>query len=284
MEWYFFGNYGGVKNEYKNREIQRVNKRTSGEKRWAQQWLEEDTITYKFSEVRRVNPKVNTVCNMIEEVRRKHRQVTIEGEERPELVELAGGEYKVTEEIKDMGRSLGKKGNKEEEEEEIIFTNTTPTVESEPTATNGRVRVTMALGSGSKRREHLRIINNCRSAQELNERTALMRTWRVEIRHEQEEDTVRGDGFCGYAAMTNIIRGVERKLDMRNRQDRLEVGITIREMISKASGSITKGWRRINELARNHKERAEGAYEELMKEATHFLSHEGLISDFWMHD
>ena len=157
-------------------------------------------------------------------------------------------------------------------------------MESEPTATNGRVRVTMALGSGSKRREHLRIINNCRTTQELNERTALMRIWRVEIKHEQVEDTVRGDGFCGYAAMTNIIRGVERKLDMRNRQDRLEVGITIREMISKASGSIRKKWRRINELARNHKERAEGAYEELMKEATHFLSHEGLISDFWMHD
>ena len=71
---------------------------------------------------------------------------------------------------------------------------------------------------------------------------------------------------------------------MRNREDRLEVGMTIREMISKAPGSIRKGWRRINKVARNHKERAEGAYEELMKEATHFLSHEGLISDFWMND
>ena len=40
----------------------------------------------------------------------------------------------------------------------------------------------------------------------------------------------------------------------------------------------------MNALARNHKERAEGAHEELMKEAIHFLSHQGLIADLWMHD
>ena len=84
--------------------------------------------------------------------------------------------------------------------------------------------------------------------------------------------------------MTNIIRGIERKLDMRLRQDRLEVGMTIREMISKAPGSIRPGWRTMNALARNHKERAEGAHEELMKENTHFLSHQGLTPDFWLHD
>ena len=40
----------------------------------------------------------------------------------------------------------------------------------------------------------------------------------------------------------------------------------------------------MNALDRNHKERAEGAHEELMKEATHFLSHQGSIADLWMHD
>jgi hypothetical protein len=95
---------------------------------------------------------------------------------------------------------------------------------------------------------------------------------------------VIGDGFCGYAAMTNIIRGVERKLDMRNRQDRLEVGMTIREMISKAQGNVRKGWKQIRHRDLNHKERAEGAYEELMKEESHFLSHKGLGAEYWMWD
>ena len=83
----------------------------------------------------------------------------------------------------------------EEEEEEITFTKIAPTRDKEPKATKGRVSVSMALGSGAKRREHLRIINNCKNIDELNSRTALMRIWRVEITHDQEEDEVRSDGF-----------------------------------------------------------------------------------------
>ena len=156
--------------------------------------------------------------------------------------------------------------------------------DKEPTAEVGRVKITMTLGSGSKRREHLRIINSCRTAQELNERTALLRIWRVEIKHDQGEDKVVGDGYCGYAAMTNIIRGVERKLDMRERQDRLEVGMTIREMMSKSGGSVRKGWKKLMHRDLNHKERAQGAYEELMKEEGHFLAHKGLGAEYWMWD
>ena len=65
-----FGNYGGVRNEHKNIDLHRENQRTSGEKKYLQKWLKEDTITYKFSEVRRVNAKINTVCNMIEGIRK----------------------------------------------------------------------------------------------------------------------------------------------------------------------------------------------------------------------
>ena len=70
IEWYFFGNYNWVRNEYKNVDLHRENQRTSGEEKYAQKWLEVDTITYKFSEVRRVNAKINTVCNMIEGIRK----------------------------------------------------------------------------------------------------------------------------------------------------------------------------------------------------------------------
>ena len=44
IEWYFFGNYGGTRNEYRNKDLHRENQRTSGEKRYAQKWLEEETI------------------------------------------------------------------------------------------------------------------------------------------------------------------------------------------------------------------------------------------------
>ena len=54
----------------------------------------------------------------------------------------------------------------------------------------GRVKISMALGSGAKRRENLRIINRCANTQELSDKTALLRIWRVEIKHKQEEDKV----------------------------------------------------------------------------------------------
>ena len=253
MEWYFFGNFGGERKKYENVDIGRVDKRVSGLKRYAQRWLEEDVITCEFKEVRRLNENVNSICNMIEEARK-----TIGRHGKGNREEVITGGIEIEREIRltenGKGIRIGvedqeNKGNEEEKgeensgekEEEIIFTAVTPTRDKEPTAMKGRVKVTMALGSGGKRREHLRIINSCKNAEELEARTALMRIWRVEITHEQEEDKVRADGFCGYAAMTDIIRGVERKLDMRLRRDRLEVGMAIREMINKAPGSIRSG-------------------------------------------
>ena len=69
----------GIRNEYGNIDVRREKKRTSGEKKYAQKWGEEGTITYKFAEVRRVNPKVNTICNMIEEIRKRMKTKTSRG-------------------------------------------------------------------------------------------------------------------------------------------------------------------------------------------------------------
>ena len=274
MEKFVFGKFGGERKIYNNRRIERVDKRTSGVKRWAQQRLEEDTITCEFEEVKRLNAKVNTTCNMINEVRRAAKAV-----EEKDIAKISCGERKEGEK-----RVADDVMRKEGEKEEIVFTVTTPTANHDPIAEVRRVKISTALGSGKRRRENLRIINKCRNAQELDEKMALLRIWRVEIRHSQEEDRVVGDGFCGYAAMTHIVRGTNRKLDMRDRQDRLEVGMTIREMIHKAAGNVRDGWRNIRDIQLNHKERAEGAYEELMKESTHFMAHKGLEPRFWMKD
>jgi hypothetical protein len=266
MEHFSFRKFGGERKVYENKDIGRNDKRLSGVKRYAQKWLGEETIRCDFKEVRRLNANVNTTCNIIGEIRksfgggelgnqsnmiedvRKQMETERRSKEPKEMIDVDKNE----EEKEDMNKQRNaefkekinvkqeKKGTKKEEGGTKGGTSMSLN-DKEPTAEVGRVKITMKLGSGSKRREHLRIINSCRTAQELNERTALLRIWRVEIKHDQGEDKVVGDGYCGYAAMTNIIRGVERKLDMRERQDRLEVGMTIRIMMSKSGGSVRKG-------------------------------------------
>ena len=65
MEQFCFGVFGSGRKEYENINIGREGKRTSGEKRYAQQCLSEETITFDFKEVRRVNSNVNSTCHMI---------------------------------------------------------------------------------------------------------------------------------------------------------------------------------------------------------------------------
>ena len=110
----------------------------------------------------------------------------------------------------------------------------------------------------------------------------LLRIWRVEISHEECEDKVAGDGYCGYSAMSQIINGHNRKYNLRNRGDRIEVGMAIRNILSKAAGVTRSGYEKLRATELNAKERAEIAYKQLMAEETHFLSHRGLQSEYWM--
>ena len=73
-----------------------------------------------------------------------------------------------------------------------------------------------------------------------------------------------------------------RELNVRKRADRLEIGMAMRNMISKGKGNVRNRWRNIRSSDLNHKERAEGAYEELMKEQVHFLSFKGLEANLWL--
>jgi hypothetical protein len=259
MEWYCFGNFGGEKKRYEWIDIGRMEKRVSGVKRYAQKWLEEEVITCEFKEVRRLNENVNTTCNMIEESRitmsmakkgdRKEvrqRDKEGDGKEGNQLETYQSGieEAKIT---NSEGGGEGERGPKSEKKENKHeeAKKSDPGIKGGSEATEmsgkyGRVKVSLAMGSGRKRLEHLRIINRCNSIGELNEKTALLRIWRVEIMQQENEDKVDGDGFCGYAAMTNIINGIDRRLSMKRRQDRLEVGMAIRNMIAKGKGSMRK--------------------------------------------
>ena len=110
----------------------------------------------------------------------------------------------------------------------------------------------------------------------------LLRIWRVEIAHEECEDKVEGDGYCGYSAMSQIINGHNRKYNLRNRADRIEVGMSIRNILSKAAGDTRIGYEKLRASELNAKERAEFAYKQIMSEEIHFLSHRGLQIEYWM--
>ena len=120
MEWFCFGNYGGERKRYDSIDINRKDKRRSGTKRYAQKWLEESTISCKFDEVRRLNEKVNTTCNMVAEMRK------IWGNDR--------GKKGKKEKDEQVGRSeegVKEEGEKVEETEELTPTTTTQSMDKE---------------------------------------------------------------------------------------------------------------------------------------------------------
>ena len=175
---------------------------------------------------------------------------------------------------------------KKEVEDEVQHVTGMMTRREEPGDTdqviNGRIKITLYLGTGARRRENLRIMNGCENAEELKRKLGILRVWRVEIKHEPREDRVAGDGYCGYTAMTQIINNTDRKYDLRKRVDRVEVGMTIRNIINGGKGLVRNGYQRFNASELNAKERAEMAYRKLMVDEQHFLAYKGLEAEYWM--
>ena len=120
MEWFCFGNYGGERKIYDNIDINRKGKRRSGTKRYAQKWLEESTISCKFDEVRRLNEKVNTTCNMVAEMRK------IWGNDRGKK-----GKKEKDEQVGRNEEGVKEEGEKVEETEELTPTTTTQSMDKE---------------------------------------------------------------------------------------------------------------------------------------------------------
>ena len=100
--------------------------------------------------------------------------------------------------------------------------------------------------------------------------------------YEAGEDNVKGDGYCGYSAMAQIINGHNRRYYLRNKVDRIDVGMTIRNIINNATGTTREGYERLRATEMNNVERTEMAYKQVMADGTHFLSHKGLQVEYWM--
>ena len=86
--------------------------------------------------------------------------------------------------------------------------------------TKGRVKTTIFMGTGARKRECMRILNGCKNVAELKDKLSTMRIWRVEITPNRTEDKVAGDGYCGYTSMAQIINDNSKRYDLSVRADR----------------------------------------------------------------
>jgi hypothetical protein len=148
--------------------------------------------------------------------------------------------------------------------------------------TIGRIKSTMHLGTGARRREHLRIINGCKDAMELKAKLGMMRIWRVEISQDKDEDRVARDGYCGYSSMAQIINHTKKKYNLEIKADRMEVAKAVRKLIDGAPGVIRIGCKKFRDNELSPKERAEITYRMLMADKNHFLAYKGLDYEYWM--
>ena len=140
----------------------------------------------------------------------------------------------------------------------------------------------MHLGSGARRKEHLRIINGCKDAKELKAKLGMMRIWRVEISQDKDEDRVARDGYCGYSSMAQIINHTRKKYNLEVKEDRLEVAKAVKKLIDGAPGVIRKRCEKFRDNELSPKERAEMTYRMMMAERNHFLAYKGLDYEYWM--
>ncbi len=183
--------------------------------------------------------------------------VNIEGEERQTQV--------IEEEVVEIKKSQRKNISKDDE------TN----------ATVGRIRLTIELGQTSRsRKANIRVINRCQNGQELKEKMQQLNIWSVEITERPTEDIVNPDGYCGYVSITQALNGI-RRYNLRDRVDRIEVGMVIRNLINGSDGVVREGFRSFNLSDLNAKERAEMAYAKIMRDGN-FLSHLGLETEYWL--
>ena len=94
--------------------------------------------------------------------------------------------------------------------------------------------------------------------------------------------TVLANRYCGYVSIAQIKAPVIKSYDNGVRSDRLEIGMTIRDIINGSEGEVREGYAGINAADLNGKERAEMAYKKIMKENGSFLDYRGLEEIYWL--
>ncbi len=327
-EKYRFGRWGGKEETYEVVDIRREGKRTSGVLEFAKGWNGKKIIECKWEEILKINGQINTINNMITEMKRKTIKNGTEGDEKPERVNIACATNELKKGIGDMGETNTEEGNNEERTGKMLmgnvnekdkgrrsgrinaeelrkecFTATTgggtnqvndevkvvegirsnrERPDEADQCTRGRVKTTVFMGTGARKRECMRILKGCNNASELKDKLSTMRIWRVEIAPDRREDRVAGDGYCGYTSMAQIINDHSKRYDLSVTADRLEVGMAIRNVINNSEGRVRQGYERFRGVDLNTKERAEMAYKCLMASSNHFLSYKGLDTNYWM--
>ena len=82
-----------------------------------------------------------------------------------------------------------------------------------------------------------------------------MKIWKTTYKeNEDSEDKTPGDGWCGYLAIDQIRRGNEDSRMIQSQEEANSLSQTIDELISFGTGSVRKGWRKLNSSKLTHRE------------------------------
>ena len=74
---------------------------------------------------------------------------------------------------------------------------------------SGRIKISLRF-TERKRLAYLKIINDCKTRDQLRRALKSMKIWKVVFRQQPlEEDLILGNGWCGYISMNQIRRGGE---------------------------------------------------------------------------
>jgi hypothetical protein len=73
---------------------------------------------------------------------------------------------------------------------------------------SGRIKISLRIRE-TKHLAFLKIVNECRSREQLRNTLKSMKSWKVVFKQQPAEDRILGNGWCGYVAMNKICREAE---------------------------------------------------------------------------
>ena len=125
-----------------------------------------------------------------------------------------------------------------------------PTIASE----SGRIKISLRF-TERKRTAYLKIINDCKTREQLRSALKSMKIWKVVFKQQPlEEDLILGNGWCGYVAMNQIRRGGELATNMGQmgasglrKQSVAQAGAarmleTVKDIYDSSTGTIRPSW------------------------------------------
>ena len=230
---------------------------------YAERWNELSVSRFPWTEVVKRNGDIRTLRGMYEEERRRTMRYKIRSDQN--IIPA------VTKDKLDLsGRKVGKVQARE--------------LENGIKGACGRIVVSLNLGKGKAGKSRWNRITDCKNVDELCIELGTMRAWKVMIRQDTaRENRIPGNGYCGYIAINQLMRGKESHVNVNERAGRLEICENTRSLINSGPWEIRDGWREMGSRERNGKERALGAIAELEGNGANWLSQTTLAEEFWLH-